>query len=113
MIDEYSSLLQTEVRRFPKVFIVIDALDECPESNGTRASFLAEIRKLQPNIHLLVTSRHILTMESRLARNVKQDPDLQEAIKDVITENTKGMQVFDNKPIADIVHFTNSSQGFC
>src|SRR5438046_1366183 len=45
-----SKLLQQEVRRHSKVFIVIDALDECPESNGIRESFLAEIRELLPSI---------------------------------------------------------------
>ena len=40
-LGELSKLLQSEVRHISKVFIVIDALDECPESNRTRESFLA------------------------------------------------------------------------
>ncbi|KAI9774337.1 MAG: hypothetical protein M1840_004231 [Geoglossum simile] len=121
-LDEWSDLLQIEARRFSKVLIAIDALDECPESNDTRATFLAEIRKLQPNIHLLVTSRHIPTIErefgsaahieirasdrdirrylesrirggSRLARNVEGDPALQELIVNAITERADGMQL--------------------
>ena len=62
-LDELSKLLQLEVRRISKVFIIVDALDECPESNRTRKSFLAEIRKLQPTVHLLITSRHIPAIE--------------------------------------------------
>jgi hypothetical protein len=42
-LDELSKLLQSEVQRHSNVFIIIDALDECPE----KESFLAEIRKLQ------------------------------------------------------------------
>jgi len=108
------------VRRISKVFIVIDALDECPESNRTRESLLAEIRKLQPTIHLLITSRHILAIkrefeqaaqveicassedvkkylkyriesEGRLVRLVKADPALQAAIVNTIVANAKGM----------------------
>jgi ankyrin repeat domain-containing protein 50 len=113
-------VLQFEVRRPSKVFIVIDAIDECPESNGIRDSFLAEIRKLQPTIRLLITSRHIQTIErefekaarveirasdedvrrylerrieseGRLVRLVKADPVLQTIIANTIVENAKGM----------------------
>jgi hypothetical protein len=117
---KWSKLLESEVRRLSKVFIVIDALDECPESNGTRDNFLAEIRKLQPITHLLVTSRHIPTIErefekaarveirasdedvrrylerriesgGRLVRLLKADPALQATIANTIVENAKGM----------------------
>jgi hypothetical protein len=55
-LKECSNLIKLEAHRFSKVFMVIDALDECSKINGTRMSFLTEIRKLQPSIHLLVTS---------------------------------------------------------
>jgi hypothetical protein len=119
-LNELSKLLQLEVRRISEVFIVIDALDECPESNGTRDSFVAEIRKLQPTTHLLITSRHISTIErefekaaqveirasdkdvriylegrieseGRLVRLVKADAALQATIANTIVENAKGM----------------------
>ncbi len=119
-LGELSKLLQSEVRHISKVFIVIDALDECPESNGTRESFLAEIRKLQPTIYLLITSRYILAIEhefeqverveirtsgedvkkylkyqieseGRLVRLVKADPALQAVIVNTIVENAKGI----------------------
>ncbi|KAI9767661.1 MAG: hypothetical protein M1840_005532 [Geoglossum simile] len=119
-LGEYSSLLQSEICRFSKVFIVIDALDECPEDKGVRESFLAEIHKLQPSIYLFVTSRHISTIErmfeeaahveirasdkdvrmylegrikreGRLARNVRADPSLKEKIIYTIVEKAKGM----------------------
>jgi Cdc6-like AAA superfamily ATPase len=116
-LGEWSKLLESEIRRLSKVFIVIDALDEC--SDATRESFLAEIRKLS-SIHLLITSRHISTIERefekkasveirasdsdvrrylegriekecRLARHVKADPTLKETIINTIVENSKGM----------------------
>jgi hypothetical protein len=119
-LDELSKLLQSEVRRLSDVFIVIDALDECLEGNHTGESFLAEIQKLQPTIHLLITSRHISTIErefekaarveirashedvrrylegrieskGRLARLVKADPTLQATIVNTIAEKAEGM----------------------
>jgi len=119
-LSEWSKLLQSEVHRFSKVFIIIDALDECTESSGSRASFLTEIRKLQPSIHLLVTSRHILTVEHefkeaayleirasdedvrryvkdrieqdrRLQTNISADPSLRETVIDSIVKKANGM----------------------
>jgi len=113
-------LLQLEAKSFSKVFIIVDALDESNESNGVRDSFLAEIRNLQPSIHLLVTSRHISTIErefesaarveiqasnedvrkylegriereSRLRCHVKADPALQDRIINTIVEKAQGM----------------------
>jgi hypothetical protein len=116
--NEWFKLLQSEICRFSKTFIIIDALDECPES--TRDSFLAEIRKLQPSIHVLVTSRHIANIEHefeeaarieirasdkdirrylggrieeerRLLRHIKADPTLQGTIINTIAGKAKGM----------------------
>ncbi|KAH0562324.1 hypothetical protein GP486_002978 [Trichoglossum hirsutum] len=117
---EYSNLLRSEVLRFSKVFIAIDALDECSESDDTRDSLIAEIRKLDPIVRLLVTSRRISTIERefkeaacveirasdgdvkrylesridrerRLLRHVKADPDLRDTIIDTVAEKAKGM----------------------
>lgn len=119
-LDELSKLLQLEIHRLSKVFIVIDALNECPEGNGTRDSFVAEIRKFQPIIYLLVTSRHISTIERefekaawveihatnkdigryiksrikgdrQLIRHIQKEPALQSTIINTIIEKTKGM----------------------
>jgi hypothetical protein len=119
-LAEWSKLLQSEVRHLSKVFVIIDAFDEHLESNDTRYSFLAEIRKLQSSIHLLVTSRHIASIkrefeeaarveirasdidirrylenrikrEHGLVRHVKVDSALQEAIINTIVKKAKGM----------------------
>ena len=42
---------------FKKVFVVVDALDEC--SNETRAEFLTALRNLPSTVSLLVTSRDL------------------------------------------------------
>jgi hypothetical protein len=64
-LSEYSRLLQAELRHFLKVFIVIDALDECSKENRIREHFLAEVQKLSPMVRLLVTSRQMLDIERK------------------------------------------------
>jgi hypothetical protein len=114
-VREWTDLLQLEARLFSRVFIIIDALDECSDIN----SFLTEIRKLQLSIHLFVTSRYVLTIEHEfemaarveirasdedvrryvgerimrdlLAKLIKPDPTLRETIVDSIAQNSKGM----------------------
>jgi hypothetical protein len=46
---------------YSRVFIIIDALDECQASDGCRTRFLAEVFRLQTkcNGNILVTSRFI------------------------------------------------------
>jgi hypothetical protein len=118
-VNEWSELLQLTVQKMSKVLVVVDALDECSDSNGGRETFLAELRKL-PDIHLLVTSRPTLTLEwgskrivtveisasdedvkrylegrmgeeRRLKKHIKADPTLQEAIICTIVKNSQGM----------------------
>ena len=121
-LTEWSELLQSEVRRSSTVLIVIDALDECREEDDTRDNFLQELKRLQPFIHLFVTSRPDSVIEQefekaihleihahdsdvrryleqrivrtpRLRRRVEKDPALQGDIINTIIEKSKGMQV--------------------
>jgi hypothetical protein len=41
-LSDVSKILQAEIGRFSKIFVVVDALDECPESN--RSALLKELR---------------------------------------------------------------------
>src|SRR5204862_3631171 len=43
---ELSKHLHSSVSRFSKVYIIVDALDECNEENKTRSSLLAQLRSL-------------------------------------------------------------------
>jgi hypothetical protein len=119
-LSDLSSLLQSEIHRHSKVFILIDALDECSRKNGTRDNLLSEIRKLQPFTYLLVTSRHIsatehgveetgyleicahnedikqyikhrVTNEPQLAHHVEKDPTLEDKIINTLAEKAQGM----------------------
>ena len=120
-LTEYLKLLQSEVYRFLKVFIVVDALDECLEREGVRG-FIPEVRKLPPHVNLLVTSRHIPAIEHefekaarleiyasdddvrsyaetrieeqpQLIRHIKVDPTLRSLILDTIVKKASGMYV--------------------
>ncbi|KAJ4217437.1 hypothetical protein NW757_014641, partial [Fusarium falciforme] len=57
--DEISGTLHSLAARYSKVFIVVDALDECRTSHDSRTRFLKEILKLQDNVvaNIFATSR--------------------------------------------------------
>ena len=119
-ISDYSKLLQSSVQSYQKVYFVIDALDECSEANGTRKGLLAELQKLNPAVNILITSRHIPSIErllqdaaqieiqaseediknyvenrisssERIAAYVKKSPDLQRRILQNVSEKARGM----------------------
>lgn len=107
--------------RYSKVFIVIDALDECADDGGAREILLSEFNALQTTnpMNLIVTSRPILKIEqkfqkaiqleirasdsdvqkylegqmSRLASCVTRNISLQETIKSGIVKAVDGMYV--------------------
>lgn len=118
-LEEISRTLKSELRGLERVFVVLDALDECNESNGCRRSLLAELRSL-PGVNLMVTSRpHVvledpigiigrvdirardddvsrfvdgrISRDDRLAKHVKEHSGLREDIKQTIVETARGM----------------------
>ena len=58
---EIAKCIQSVVALFSKVFILVDALDECQSSDDCRASFLEEIFNLQEKciVNVFATSRFI------------------------------------------------------
>ena len=54
-LDDISKILKAEVDRYTKVYVVIDALDECEPAYRIR--LLTELKALQPKVKLMVTSR--------------------------------------------------------
>lgn len=72
--DEITSLIQVEMCRYSAVFIMIDALDECPEDRRVRATFISKLQYISTatastdtEVRILVTSR--LTNSSFLKAN--------------------------------------------
>ena len=119
-LHECSHLLQAAMVTFSKVYLVIDALDECAE--GTRDILFTELRKMTPHISILITSRHTLSdcydsesalrleieadlldirhylearlMESRILQAyIKKDRNLHDIIVSGIIHKAKGMCV--------------------
>ena len=109
---------RTELEKYPKTFIVIDALDEVSESADIRTVLLEELRSCRVN--LLVTSRHDPTIrrqfseaqhyeihatdedirsyvsdrmapETCLSRLIRRVPSLEDGIPALIIGSAKGM----------------------
>ena len=62
-------IIQAEIVHFSKVFILVDAIDECSKSNGTRDTVLTTLENLlgSPNRRLIMTSRHITGIKTCFA----------------------------------------------
>lgn len=58
-LDDIFGALKTAMKTFIKVYVVVDALDECSDRDGTRGQLLAKLRDLQHgfDLRLMVTSR--------------------------------------------------------
>jgi hypothetical protein len=133
-LADFTRLLQDEARGISKLFIVIDAVDECMDDN-TRDSLLSETRRLQPCLHLLITTRpHIrpaidasfleivsnpsdiemyiqgrLQKDYRLKRYITKDPKLENKIITRIAWFSQGMSV---SCYPCLVYLTYLSTGF-
>jgi Cdc6-like AAA superfamily ATPase len=118
-LDEISGSLYAVTTLYSRVFIIIDALDECQASHGCRKRFLSEMLSLQTKTgaKLFTTSRPIpdinnfykgcLSLEilaseedirrylnshmSQLPTFVLRKPELQEEITTQITQAVEGM----------------------
>lgn len=118
--EEVGRLAKSEISSYSKAFILVDALDECPEESGTRQNLLKELQSLPGNVNLMITSRDLPTIqqefkgerrldvsanredvtryiqgrisrEDRLLRHIKADPTLKDAIMETIVGRVEGM----------------------
>ncbi|KAM0265606.1 hypothetical protein ACHAQJ_000038 [Trichoderma viride] len=118
-LDELSEALSSVSSLYSKVFIIVDALDECQMTDGCRTNFLSKIFGLQAerNANIFATSRFIpeileafnqsacleisakdedvqIYLDShmiRLPSFVLRNPDLQNEIKATISNLSDGM----------------------
>lgn len=71
-LEHLEGALWNAAEGFDAVYLIIDALDECTTSKGTRATLMKSLVKLQkcspPNVHILVTSRKEPDIEAALSR---------------------------------------------
>ena len=116
-LDEIHNALLDVLGHYPSVYIVVDALDECPYA--TRCLFLAELRALQAvqDIRIMATSRFNLDIQDtfkdalklevrasnedvkrfvasqiyKLPRCIQRDASLQKMVQEKIVEAVDGM----------------------
>lgn len=109
------------IKNFSRVYLIVDALDECSDRDGTRSQLLAKLRDLQreADLRLMVTSRFTPDIERefrsvpslevraidadvrrfvrgqiyRLPKCIRCDKQLQGFMEDKIVEAVDGMLV--------------------
>ncbi|OBT50512.1 hypothetical protein VE04_09283 [Pseudogymnoascus sp. 24MN13] len=74
-LNEICTALNSVLNNYSKTYIIIDALDECTDSDGTRSELLAVLRNLQAktDTRLMVTSRFV----SRIEQSFEGSPMLE------------------------------------
>jgi hypothetical protein len=118
-LDEILAIIHSEAVRFSKVFVVVDALDECINSHDSRDILATSLRdlSLNANLNVLMTSRFIpgttyafedchwleirAEMEgvktyvqgniTRMPKFVMRNMDLQDAIINAVVKAVDGM----------------------
>jgi hypothetical protein len=73
-LDTLMTVLKNEIETYSRLFIVVDALDECfPEQ--VQEDLLEKLRSLTitPHAKLMVTSRYIPSIESAICADIKLD----------------------------------------
>lgn len=120
-VNEIFQTLQETMASYKTVYLIVDALDECDDSHGTRRELLTKLNSLQSSqdVRAMITSRPIpeimatlpkairLEIQAnredvehfvagqmyRMPRCIRGDSELQAAIKDSITDAARGMYV--------------------
>lgn len=90
-LDDLQTTLQACIVDFKHVYLIIDALDECPLANNERSKLLEVLKNMQrlrlANLHMLCTSRPEPDIEAKLGPLFNEYGstiiDLQERRKDV------------------------------
>lgn len=114
------STLVDEMGTCQRVYIIIDALDEYPDSDGRRDEFMTEVKKLTNMSRVLITSRYSVNVQEVfenasqldirareddvrkyvkyriskdrcLVRNMRMDTTLGTTIPDAVVRNCQGM----------------------
>ncbi|KAH8672580.1 hypothetical protein BGZ60DRAFT_373737, partial [Tricladium varicosporioides] len=72
-LDDILGILQTVAAAYSRIFIIVDALDECQVSDGCRQKFLSSLFNLQEKCKagLFATSRPLSSIEKEFTGNSK------------------------------------------
>jgi hypothetical protein len=66
-VGEYVQLLQVECTGFKHIYIIVDALDEAADDDGTRSNIITVLRSLPAYVSLMVTSRPLASIKNNFA----------------------------------------------
>ena len=72
-LPEYIELLQTQMESFTRVYVIIDALDECTQVNRVRDELFEGVMTLPTSTSIMVTSRYVPDIEILLEGAVRLD----------------------------------------
>ena len=119
-LDECRALLVSLINKYTRSFIILDALDETNERDGTRHGLIAELKKLSATAKILITSRYCtsdeeyfepsskieiraleadlvayvearMVEESRLTKHFKKEPGLAPLVLENVVKQAQGM----------------------
>jgi hypothetical protein len=91
LLDDVRAALTSEIGTYSKLFVIVDALDECAD-DGIRESLLKELRSLK--VRLLVTSRDVPSIAQHFHDATRLDvsadnQDVQEYVRGRIGQATR------------------------
>ena len=70
--DDLTQIFSSVVGHFSRVFVIIDAIDECHDEES-RFEFLESIKKIKSLVNTLVTSRHIASIADIFEGDSRQE----------------------------------------
>jgi hypothetical protein len=95
-IAELIKTLQSEIRTYSKVFIIVDALDECLEGNG--GHLIRVLQSLTDAVNLMVTARPLPLIEQQFLNAIRldiraNDNDVRQYVEDRIPREPRLVQL--------------------
>jgi fungal STAND N-terminal Goodbye domain/NACHT domain len=102
LLDEISGACSQVCKTFSKVYIVVDALDECSNHDGTRCKLLKKLRDLQQhfNVRLLVTSRPDPQIQAEFETSLQCQIEASDAdVKHYVTSRIDQLPLFIRKDV--------------
>ncbi|KAF2964017.1 hypothetical protein GQX73_g9554 [Xylaria multiplex] len=119
-MDEYLKILIAEIRTLSSVYIVIDALDECPNDiqNRTRSELLKSLRSFPSNTHILFTTRQHLDIKREVQEHghidvLAKPEDLQKYLHNRVADRDDLQLVFSKQRSQENIfsHIVERSKG--
>ncbi|KAI1120343.1 hypothetical protein F5Y10DRAFT_128012 [Nemania abortiva] len=118
--DEYLEILIAEIRTYSSVYIVIDALDECPNDvqNSTRSRLVKSFCSFPPNTHIVFTTRPDSSIEKEVQGHYcidvfAKDQDLEDYLRKRVADLSDLQPTFSKERFHESIfsHIVERSKG--